>query len=236
MNGKGILRFILLMIFGLLAGGGALLAETVYLNTGESIRGRIVRIEEDALSIESERGFGVIQIQRQDIVLIEFDEGERDFSRLFGIGYYHQAVPPGTVNQSLEYGLDAVSLKMWLSQTSSVDFLLGFYSAQSGASSEYTVLSVDIRYASVFDCRGHLDLYWGASGGFLNVKDTTTSPNVEETGMRMTAFLGVEMFFSSMPNLGIASEIGIRSVTLGDNSIINLSMTTFPTFSVRYYF
>jgi len=46
----------------------------------------------------------------------------------------------------------------------------------------------------------------------------------------------VEMFFSSMPNLGISSEIGIRSQSLGDSSVVNLSLTSFPTFSVRYYF
>jgi len=234
MNPKGLVILILFMIAGLMAGAGVALAETVYLNSGESIKGKIVRIEDETLSIESEKGFGVIQIKRKDIVLIEFDEGERDFSRLFGVGYYHLAVPSNLSSQFNEYGLDALSLKMWLSQASAVDLLLGFYSAEVGASSEYTVLSVDIRYTSVFDRRGNFDLYWGGSGGILNVKDT--SRGVEETGTRVMGFLGVEMFFSSMPNLGISSEIGIRSQSLGDSSVVNLSLTSFPTFSVRYYF
>ncbi len=212
------------------------LAETVHLNTGESIKGRIVRADQETISIESDKGFGVLQISRADITLIEFDESERDLSRLVGIGYYHRATPSSVGAEAAEYGLDALSLKMWLSRTDSVDLLVGFYNAEVASGTLFEVFSVDLRYASVFSHRGNLDLYWGGSVGYLNVTDRTSGRNVEDTGTSFRGFLGVELFFLTLPNLGISSEIGIGYQTVGERSTTNLSTTTFPAFSIRYYF
>lgn len=211
-------------------------AETVHLKTGEIIKGRIVRVDQDTLSIESDKGFGVIQVQRSDITLIEYEETERDPSRLVGVGYYHRVNPGNAVASAAEYGVDALSVKMWLSSTDSVDLQLGFYSADTDAGSIYEVFSVDVRYANVFQRRGGVDVYWGASAGYLNVTDKTTTPAIEDTGYRLRAFLGLELFFVSLPNVGISSEIGIGSQTVGETTITNLSTTTFPSFSIRYYF
>lgn len=208
------------------------LAETVHLTTGESIKGRIVRADQETISIESDKGFGVLQISRADITLIEFDESERDLSRLVGIGYYHRATPSSVGAEATEYGLDALSLKMWLSRTDSVDLLVGFYNAEVASGTLFEVFSVDLRYASVFSRRGTLDLYWGGSVGYLNVTDKTSGRNVEDTGTSFRGFLGVELFFLTLPNLGISSEIGIGYQTVGDSS----TTTTFPAFSIRYYF
>ena len=52
----------------------------------------------------------------------------------------------------------------------------------------------------------------------------------------MRGFIGVEMFFATLPGLGISSELGIGMQELGDRSTTNLSATTFPAFSVRYYY
>ena len=209
-------------------------AETVHLNTGESIKGKIVRVDPDSVSIESERGFGVIQIQRGDITLIEYDDNERDLSRLVGVGYYHRATPNSVSSSAAEYGVDALSLKMWFGDRDSVDLQLGFYSADDSAGTVYEVLSVDLRYASVFQRRASLDVYWGASLGFLSVTDRANG--VDDTGQSLRAFLGVEFFFVTLPNVGISSEISVGSQSVGNSSTTNLSTTTFPAFSIRYYF
>lgn len=222
------------VLFFLLLASGPLLAETVHLTTGEIIKGKIVRVEEETISIESNKGFGIIQINRTDILLIEFEESQRDFSRLFGIGYYHRSVPASVAYQAVEYGMDAVSMKMWVNQFSSLDFMLGFYSADTATSTSFRVLSLDIRFASVFERRAHVDLYYGASAGLLSVTDS--SRGVDDTGISMRAFLGVELFFITLPSLGIASEISFGTQTVGDSSVTNISTSTFPAFSIRYYF
>lgn len=68
--------------------------------------------------------------------------------------------------------------------------------------------------------------------GYLNVTDKTSGRNVEDTGTSFRGFLGVELFFLTLPNLGISSEIGIGYQTVGDST----TTTTFPAFSIRYYF
>ena len=215
---------------------GTALAETVHLNTGESIQGKIVRVDPDSISMESDKGFGVIQIKRSDITLIEYEENERDLSRLFGIGYYHRSTPSNVSIQAAEYGVDALSLKMWFSSTDSVDLLLGFYSSSNKQTTIYEVFSLDVRYASVFKRQANLDVYYGGSLGYLSVTDKTGGNNIEDTGYAMRVFLGVELIFVTLPNLGISSEIGIGTQSVGDNSTTNLSATTFPTFSIRYYY
>lgn len=210
--------------------------ETVHLSSGESIKGRIVTVEEDIISIESESGFGVIQIRRSDITLIEFDQAQRNPDKTVGIGYFHRVNPNTVGGEALEFGVDAISLKFWLSPESSLDFLLGFFSSELGGTKEFEVFSFDIRWARVFKRQAQLDLYWGASLGFLSVKDNTSATTIDDSGQSFRAFVGAEIFFVTLPNLGISAEVGVGSQSVGDRKITNISTTTFPTFSMRYYF
>jgi len=211
-------------------------AETVHLNTGESIKGKIVRSDADTISVESDKGFGVIQIKRSDITLIEFDQSERDLSRLVGVGYYHRSTPSSVGAQASEYGVDALSLKMWLSRNESVDLQLGFYSSSDQTGKLFEVFSLDLRYAKVFTRHANLDVYWGGSLGYLNVTDRTVGRDVSGTGYSARAFLGLELFFVTLPNVGISSEVSVGTQRVGNSNTTNLSATTFPSFSLHYYF
>ena len=210
--------------------------ETVHLVTGESISGRIIRTDDQTISVESDKGYGIIQIAKSDVILVEYDNKKRDPSRTLGFGYYHRSTPSSATAAATEYGVDALSLKYWLSSTDSFDLHWGYYSAQSDGESILEIFSLDLRYARVFERRGSLDLYFGGSGGFLSVKDKTASPDVDESGLRFRAFVGAEIFFVSLPNLGISGEIGFGSQTIGKTTVTDLSTTTFPTFAVHYYF
>lgn len=212
------------------------LGETVHLVTGESISGRIIRTDDQTISIESDKGYGVIQVAKSDVILVEYDNKKRDPSRTLGIGYYHRSTPSSATAAATEYGVDAVSLKYWLSSLDSMDLQWGYYSAQKDGDSILEIFSLDVRYAHVFERRGNLDVYWGGSGGLLSVQDKTTSPKVDDSGMRFRLFVGVEVFFVSLPNLGVSGEIGFGTQTIGKTTITDLSTTTFPTFAVHYYF
>lgn len=211
-------------------------AETVHLNTGESIKGTIVGSDEDTITIESAQGFGTIRVERSEIVLIEFDENERDLSRRLGLGYYHRTVPADLDAGSTEYGTDGLSLKMWLDRDSAMEMLVGFYSAAFKGETTYEVFSLDLRYSSVVKRRGNLDLYLGGSVGYLNVTDRRGGADIEETGSSLRGFAGTEIFFDRLPDLGISAEISVGSQQVGDRSVTNLSATPFPSFAVRYYF
>ncbi len=223
-----------LLLLGVLA--APCFGETIHLSTGESIRGRIIRIDDQTISVESDKGYGIIQIAKSDVTLIEYDQKARDPSRTLGFGYFHRSVPPTLNTGANEYGVDALSLKYWLSSTDSLDMQWGYYSAQNNGKPILEVFSLDIRYAYVFQRRANLDLYYGLSAGYLAVKDKTNGNNIDDTGTRARLFIGAEAFFVSLPNLGISAEIGFGSQTVGKQTVTNLSTTTFPTFAVRYYF
>jgi hypothetical protein len=210
--------------------------ETIYLSTGESVRGRIIRVDDQTISVESDKGYGIIQIAKSDVTLIEYDQKKRDPSRTLGFGYFHRSVPPSITPGATEYGVDALSLKYWLSSTDSMELQWGYYSAQNDGKALLEIFSLDVRYAYVFQRRANLDLYYGASAGYLSVKDQTGGANVDDTGTRVRVFIGAEAFFVSLPNLGVSAEIGFGSQTVGKQTVTNLSTTTFPTFGVRYYF
>jgi hypothetical protein len=210
--------------------------ETIHLVTGESIKGRIIRIDDQTLSVESDKGYGIIQIAKSDVTLIEYDQKKRDPSRLLGFGYVHQSEPSNATAAATMYGVDALSLKYWMTSTESLDMQLGYFSAQQDGEPVLEIFSIDVRYASVFQRRGNLDLYYGGSVGYLTVMDKTAGNNIEDSGTRLRVFLGAEVFFVSLPNLGISAEVGFGQQSIGDRTVTNLSTTTFPTFAVRYYF
>ena len=211
-------------------------AETIHLVSGESIQGKIIRVDETSVSLESDKGYGVIQINKSDILLIEYDSHKRDPARTIGLGYFHRNAPTAASPATSDYGLDAVSMKYWLSGVDSVDILLGFYNSTTNSTTNLQIFSLDVRYANVFQRKGMLDVYWGGSLGFLSVVDKTNGNDLNDSGGRAGIFLGTELFFVTLPNLGISAEVGFYTQTVGKRTVTDLSTSTFPSFSVHYYF
>ena len=220
----------------LLALATPVLAETVHLKGGETIKGRIIGITNETITIESEKGYGVLQVPRKEVLLVEYQDESRDPSRTIGFGFQHRSSPVTGNGATAEYGVDALSLKYWLDKTDSVDVQFGFFSAINNGDKLLEVFSLDLRYAHVFKRQAELDLYYGGSLGYLAVKDQTTAPEVDDSGFGVKAFLGVEIFFVTLPNLGLAAEIGIGTQQVGDRSTTSITTTSFPTLSARYYF
>jgi hypothetical protein len=211
-------------------------AEIVHLANGETIQGKIVRMDDATVSLESDSGFGIIQIKKSDITLIEYESKKRDPSRTVGIGYFHRNAPTVATPATTDYGLDAISMKYWLSSVDSVDMLLGYYNSAIKGKTQLQIFSFDLRYANVFQRKGLADVYYGLSVGLLNVVDKISGNNVDSIGSRGGVFLGTEMFFATMPNLGISAEVGFYMLSIGGRQVTDLSTSTFPTFAVRYYF
>lgn len=224
----------LILLLGFWA--GPVSGEVIHLFTGERITGRIVQVEEDSLSVESTKGFGVIQIPKNEISLIEFEKAQRNLERKMGFGYYHRTTPNTQDGSALEYAVDSFSVKYWLSPWAALDFLVGFFNYDQSGTTQFEVYSVEIRYLRVFDRKTQFDFYWGLSGGWLTVIDNTLATPIDDTGTTYRGFLGAEVFFLSMPGLGFSAEVGIGSQSVGEREITSISTTTFPTFSMRYYF
>lgn len=209
-------------------------AETVHLNSGEVIKGKILRADDEVISIETEKGFGVIQVKRSDIIYIQFDQNERDISRKFGLGFFHRIVPLVVESNGQIFGLDAVSFKLWFSKSVALDFLLGFTSVSTGGATSYEAMTIEARGVWVFAQHGSMDLYLGGAFGILTL--TRSAGRAEESGTSMQGFLGTEVFLPSFPNLGIATEIGISLQEIGSGATAIKSTAIIPSVAVRYYF
>lgn len=203
-------------------------AATVHLNSGESLSGRIEKMDEQILLLESDRGFGLLEIDQADISLIEFEGSQRDLSRKFGIGYYRQGTIAG------EFTTSSASMKYWLTSTNAVDLLLGYGNTSEGNTTLKSTFNLDLRITQVLMQESNHDFYWGGGFGFIHVTDRATQ--TDEEGVNLRAFLGVEFFFSTFPNVGISAELGVASQLIGERSTLGIFNTGFPTMAVRYYF
>ena len=193
-------------------------AETLRLNSGETLKGRIRAMDEQTLYLDSELTSQQLKVERSDIRLIEFDDVMRSMTRRLGIGLFYR--PNGSVEE--------ISVKNWISQTDALELLI---SDREGTSS---LFSVEARFNRVFLQEGEYDLYYGAGGGLMTVGS--------KRGTRLRVFSGSEMFPTTSPNVGIGLEIGLIRESDGpstkfDSTNSTLSeQTFFHSFSARYYF
>ena len=85
-------------------------AETLRLNSGESLEGKIRIMDEKTLYIESNLTAQELKIDRADLSLIEFDSSVRSLARRIGIGFHYR--PNGNEEN--------LSVKNWINEIDSV--------------------------------------------------------------------------------------------------------------------
>ena len=182
--------------------------ETLRLNSGESLEGKIRIMDEKTLFLESNLTAQELKIDRVDLSLIEFDTSGRSLARRIGIGFHYR--PNGNEEN--------LSLKNWLSAVDSAELLVGY---SSGAVNTF---GVELRYARVFKVEGSSDLFYGAGTGIISKES--------KRGTAFRFFSGSEIFPRSSPNFGIALELGVlRQQGVGD-----VTQGFYNAISARYYF
>ena len=215
----------LIFVLGMVIfGAWTLHAERVYLHSGEMLIGRIQYIDERVVALESDRGFGTIKIDRADVSMIEFEGSERNLSQKFGFGLYKR----GTIANDVSF--NSASLRYWSNPLTSIDFQLGIGHSTEGNSKLQEYFSVEGRYSQVLLQEGRHNIYAGIGAGVVS----TSGENLPSgtSGTQFSTFLGVELFPVSFPNLGIATEIGFLTQSIGSRRSYGL----FPSLAVRYYF
>ena len=183
-------------------------AETLRLNSGESLEGKIRIMDEKTLFLESNLTAQELKIDRVDLSLIEFDTSGRSLARRIGIGFHYR--PNGNEEN--------LSLKNWISAVDSAELLVGY---SSGAVNTF---GVELRYARVFKVEGSSDLFYGAGTGIISKES--------KRGTAFRFYSGSEIFPRSSPNFGIALELGVlRQQGVGD-----VTQGFYNAISARYYF
>jgi hypothetical protein len=157
-------------------------ADTLRLNSGESLEGTIRLMDEKTLYLESKLTAQELKIDRADLNIIEFDSSARSFARRVGIGIHYR--PNGNEEN--------LSLKNWLSSDDSAELLVGY---NSGTQDTF---GVELRYSRVFMSEGTNDLFYGAGAGIIS--------RSSKRGTALRFYAGNEFFPRSSPNFGISIE------------------------------
>lgn len=221
-------RILLCILFFLLS--STAFGAVVYLNSGESLSGRIKSMDEQTLSLESDRGFGILRIERADIRLIEFDNTGNNLARKLGLGFYQPGIALNGRGNSREYNTGKFSFKHWFTAEDAFEVLVGYSETIEGKDALFKIVNLEGRLSQVFLQEGQQHLYWGGGFGLLMVTDE--QEKVDDSGIGLQVFLGIEMFSLSLPNVGLSVEGGMKRQSVGDRN----SQFFFNAVAARYYF
>ena len=206
---------------------------TIYLKNGEVIEGTITQFSNEFITVESAAGHGVLQLPTASINFITAIKSRMKMDQRNGIGYVQKKSTLNSAGGITNYASDQLSYKMFFDNNLFGNVLLAYGNA-SYAGADLSIFAVDYRMGLVFDQVQDILLYYGGSIGYLQINDSASG--VKGTGTSLGAFIGAEMFFSTLPNFGFTGEIGYRIQKAGNYDASDLSLSTFPSFSVHYYF
>ena len=183
-------------------------AETLRLNSGESLEGKILKMDEKTLFIESHLTAQELKIDRADLSLIEFDSSARSLARRLGIGLHYR---PNGDEENL-------SIKNWISAVDSAELIVGY------SSGTQDTFGFELRYSRVFMVEGANDLFYGAGAGILSIDS--------KRGTIFRIYSGSEFFPLSSPSFGFSLELGVqRKQGIGD-----VTQGFYNAIAARYYF
>ncbi|MDT8447939.1 MAG: hypothetical protein RRB13_13690 [bacterium] len=208
-------------------------ANVVYLKNGEVIIGRITNYNPEFITIESLRGQGVLQMPTSEVNMITTQDTVVNMNQRTGVGYVQKKSTLNSNSGPATYTSDQLSYKFFLDERLFGNILIAFGSSVSNGNA-LKVFAADYRMGYIFDRYRNVNLYYGGSGGLLQVTDDANG--VSGSGISLSGFLGAEIFFASLPNFGFSGEIGAGYRKAGEYTSTDLSASAFPTFSVHYYF
>lgn len=205
----------------------------IYLKNGEVIEGTITQFSNEFIIVESAAGHGVLQLPTSSVNLITSKKSRLRMEHRNGIGYVQKKSTLNSESGITNYASDQLSYKMFFENDLFGNVLLAYGNASIGGR-DLQIFAIDYRMGLIFDRIQNMMLYYGGSIGYLQINDDING--VDGTGTSMGVFAGAEMAFTSLPNFGFAGEIGYRIQKAGDYDASDLSLSTFPSFSVHYYF
>ncbi|MDH5560469.1 MAG: hypothetical protein OEY59_06390 [Deltaproteobacteria bacterium] len=205
----------------------------LYLKNGEVLRGKVTQFNKDYVTIESEQGVGSIQLPSTELSMIVSTTDRIDMTQRNGFGYHMNKSALHSTNGPGAYDSDQLSYKFYLDKTMFSDILFAFGNVKSNEQ-VFKVVSLDYRLGVVFDQKQNTQFYYGGSAGYMQIKDDVNA--IEGSGVSLKGFLGAEMFFNSLPNFGFAGEIGFGIKKIGEYSSSDVSTSSFPSFSIHYYY
>ena len=205
----------------------------IYLKNGEIIEGIITQFTNEFLTIESPEGYGVLQIPISSVNFLTTGKTHIELNQRDAFGYVQRRSTLDSPSGMTSYTSNQLSYKFFFSKEMFGNVLLAYGNASYGGN-ELQLLSLGYRMGIIFKRIQNMLMYYGGSIGYMQIKDDSQS--IEGSGTGYGAFIGAEFFFPALPNFGFAGELGYSTTKVDDYESTDLSISSFPAFSVHYYF
>jgi hypothetical protein len=143
----------------------------------------------------------------------------KDMLGLVGIGFNSQLSPRD---------ITSISVKYWAGSKLCLQGMFGFQMTD-------TVDEFDIGGKVLFSIKNEQNMHVYAGGG-LGIANIDWDQGDSDTAFSLNGVLGVEYFFSGLPNLGFSTELGLMFRDYDDNDSVGSDADTFFTAGMHYYF
>jgi hypothetical protein len=143
----------------------------------------------------------------------------KDLKGHLGLGFNSQLSPQG---------VDAFSAKFWLNNELCVQGILGFRYTDDADEMDF---GGKVHFKIKDEENLHVDVIAGLGFAYVN-PDRGSS----DTATWMSGGMGVEYFFSGLPNLGFSTEIGFSLIDYDDDTSVGTTADTFVGAGIHYYF
>ncbi|MEJ2095857.1 MAG: hypothetical protein P8Y38_01670 [Deltaproteobacteria bacterium] len=143
----------------------------------------------------------------------------KDLKGSLGIGFNSQLSPQG---------VDSISAKYWFNNELCLQGLVGFRYTDDV---DETDIGAKINFKIKDEENLHVDAIVGIGFAHVNPDEGDS-----DTATWMSGGVGIEYFFSGLPNLGFSTEVGLTVLDYDNDTAFGTSADTFVGAGIHYYF
>jgi hypothetical protein len=154
-------------------------------------------------------------------LLIIFTGGvfAKDLKGDLGVGFNSQLSPQG---------VDSISAKYWINNELCVQGIFGFSNTDD---TDEMDVGGKVHFKIKDEENLHVDAVAGVGFAYVNPDQGSS-----DTTTWLSGGMGIEYFFSGLPNLGFSTEIGLTITDDDDNTSVGTTADTFVGAGIHYYF
>jgi hypothetical protein len=153
------------------------------------------------------------------VLLVAGTVSAKDLKGQVGLGFN---------SQLSQEGMDSISAKYWLNDDLGFQGIFGFT-----FSDNYD--EIDMGGKVMYKLIDEQNMYVAGIGG-LGISHVDPDRGDDDTGWWLSGGVGLEYFFSGLPNLGFSTEVSIVFSDYRDNSSFNTAADTAVSAGIHYYF
>ena len=153
------------------------------------------------------------------LALLSGGVSAKDLKEHLGVGFNSQLSPQG---------VESLSAKYWINNEFGVQGIFGFRYTDDADEMD---AGVKVLFKIKDEENLHVDAVAGVGFAYVNPDQGSS-----DTATWLSGGLGIEYFFSGLPNLGFSTEVGLTIMDYEDDTSVGTTADTFVGAGIHYYF